>query len=103
MRAVIAFLRSQNTHFAWWTGVLGTSLVLFVVLGGKDTAELWTTAHLDGFAHVANWGLEGVTEVAIWCWFPALIGAVIGRPPWIPQRGFFIAKDELSDGKPPRN
>lgn len=95
MRYVLAFARSQNTHFAWWFGVIGTSLALFVVLGAKDSVEFWVAAHCLWFiARVLNAGLEGVAMVALWCWFPALIGVVIGRPAWIPQKGGpFVAKD----------
>lgn len=93
MRGFVAFLRSQNTHLQWWFGVVITSAFLFVVLGGKDQAEAWAWKHLDGFAGIFNALLEGVAIVALWCWFPALISGIIGRPPWVPQKGFFVAKD----------
>jgi hypothetical protein len=94
MPKIIVFLRGQNTHLAWWAGVVGISVFLFVALGGKSNAEAWVSSHLDGFAGAVNAGLEGIAIVAIYCWFPALIAAFIGRPPWIPQRGNpFVAKD----------
>lgn len=94
MKRLINFLRGQNTHFAWWFGVVGISIVCFVDLGGKSAAQVWASKHLDGFAGPVNAGLEGVAIVALYAWFPAIIAAIIGRPPYIPQIGGpFVAKD----------
>ena len=95
MFRVLAFLKGQNTHLAWWLGIVVTSICGFTLLGGKMTMEAWSEAHLDGFAKTVNAGIEGLAIVALYAWFPALIGAAIGRPPYIPQRGGpFVAKDE---------
>jgi hypothetical protein len=79
--AVIAWLKNQNTHRSFWVGlILGTFSI--VVIGGKPSIETWDSSHLDGMGGTVNAAVEGLYIVALWIFWPALLGAAIGKPQW---------------------
>lgn len=93
MQRFLAFLKGQNTHLQWWVGVVVLSLSGFLLLGGKAAMEAWDILHLGALAWPLNAAIEGGAMVALYAWFPAMIGLALGRPPYVPQKGTIVAKD----------